>query len=33
MLAEIKHCRLAMFALGGVVTQQAVLGGGFPYFG
>ena len=32
--AEIKHCRLAMMAFGGVATQCAVQGGavGFPYF-
>jgi hypothetical protein len=32
--AEIKHCRLAMMAFGGLATQTAVQGGtiGFPYF-
>jgi len=32
--AEIKHCRLAMMAIGGIATQTAVQGGaiGFPYF-
>jgi hypothetical protein len=30
---EISHCRLAMFAIGGVVTQSALAGhGAFPYF-
>jgi len=32
-LAEIKHCRLAMLAFSGLVTQDAVSHGmGFPYF-
>jgi len=28
---EISHCRLAMFAFSGVVTQSALTGGAFPY--
>nr|ABA55530.1 chloroplast light harvesting protein isoform 14 [Isochrysis galbana] len=28
---EISHCRLAMFAFSGVVTQSALAGHGFPY--
>lgn len=31
-LAEITHCRLAMFAFSGVVTQAVLTGKGFPYF-
>jgi len=31
--AEIAHCRLAMFAFSGLVTQSAIGGGAaFPYF-
>jgi len=29
---EIVHCRLAMFAFSGVVTQAVLTGKGFPYF-
>lgn len=29
---EITHCRLAMFAFSGVVTQAVLTGKGFPYF-
>jgi len=28
---EISHCRLAMMAFSGVVTQSALTGHGFPY--
>jgi len=31
-LKEITHCRLAMFAFSGVVTQAVLTGKGFPYF-
>jgi light-harvesting complex I chlorophyll a/b binding protein 1 len=31
-LKEIVHCRLAMFAFSGVVTQAVLTQGGFPYF-
>ena len=31
-LMEITHCRLAMFAFSGVVTQAVLTGKGFPYF-
>merc|ERR1719384_58091 len=31
-LQEITHCRLAMLAFGGVVTQSVLLEKGFPYF-
>mmetsp|Transcript_21471 Transcript_21471/g.59081 ORF Transcript_21471/g.59081 Transcript_21471/m.59081 type:complete len:83 (-) Transcript_21471:207-455(-) len=32
-LSEIKHCRLAMMAFSGLVTQDAMANGmGFPYF-
>ena len=29
---EVAHCRAAMLAFGGVVTQSALTGKGFPYF-
>jgi hypothetical protein len=31
-LKEITHCRLAMFAFSGAVTQAVLTQGGFPYF-
>lgn len=31
-LKEITHCRLAMLAFSGVVTQSVLTGKGFPYF-
>jgi len=31
-LKEIVHCRLAMMAFSGVVTQAVLTGKGFPYF-
>ena len=31
-LKEIVHCRLAMFAASGVITQAVLTGKGFPYF-
>ena len=31
-LKEITHCRLAMLAFSGVVTQAVLTGKGFPYF-
>jgi len=31
-LQEITHCRLAMLAFSGVVTQSVLYDKGFPYF-
>lgn len=31
-MKEIKNGRLAMLAIGGIVTQDAVFEKGFPYF-
>lgn len=30
-LSEVQHCRLAMFAIGGICTQSVLSGGAFPY--
>lgn len=30
-LSEIVHCRLAMFAISGILTQSVLSGGQFPY--
>ncbi|CAM9129240.1 unnamed protein product [Hapterophycus canaliculatus] len=32
-LSEVQHCRLAMFAIGGIATQSVLNGGAFPYVG
>ena len=32
-LKEITHCRLAMLAFSGMVTQAVLYNGGFPYTG
>lgn len=32
-LSEVQHCRLAMFAIGGIATQAVLNGGTFPYVG
>ena len=29
--AELKHCRIAMLATSGIITQSQLTGGGFPY--